>query len=94
MKYIVEKDDNDNYKTITRSSWKKCEGCESCVNCIHSLSDQDDVLSPCNNCYGNNIKYKPRFFCQFCGRPLTNEAWDILEKRLKKIKIYKNKERK
>ena len=35
---------------------------------------------------GNNKKYKPRFFCQFCGRPLTNEAWDILEKRLEEIR--------
>lgn len=84
-----EKDDNDNYKTINRLLWKKCEGCESCVNCIHSLSDQNDVLSPCNNCWGNNKKYKPRFFCQFCGRPLTNEAWDILEKRMKKIEWKK-----
>ena len=50
MKYIVEKDDNDNYKTINHALWKKCEGCESCVNCIHSLSDKNDVLSPCNNC--------------------------------------------
>lgn len=64
---------------IDRSNWKLCFTCRSCTSCKNSTWLETDLNSPCRRCYGKN-KYKPRNFCPDCGRPLTDEAWDMLEK--------------
>lgn len=63
-----------------------CVHCEGCGNCVYFLYDDDEF--PCNRCLrestSNNPypKFNPVGFCKFCGRPLTNEAREMLERRL------------
>ena len=67
---------------IDREKWEPCEECErrNCDNCKY-----DDLLpsfEPCKSCY-NAKQWKPaQKFCPWCGRPLTDEAWAELERRL------------
>lgn len=63
---------------IDREAWKPCFKCESkCYYCMFNGSDR------CRKCKDYN-QYKPmRKFCSECGRPLTEEAWAELEKRLR-----------
>ena len=71
---------------LDRETWKPCEDCEDysvecCANCRYRgyLKVYQD---PCNSCYREN-KWKPKEnFCPECGRPLTDEAWKMLEKRI------------
>lgn len=71
---------------IDREAWQLCENCKSCSNCEFSL--YDSLEYPCCNCNVHGTEnnpfpsFEPRGFCTFCGRPLTEEAWDKLEKRL------------
>lgn len=61
---------------IDREAWKECPWCKSEYTVI-----DDDFGQPV---HPNTIK-----FCWNCGRPLTEEAWDELEKRI----YQKNTER-
>lgn len=70
---------------LDREEWEPCEDCEDysvkcCANCRYreNLQYQD----PCNSCYCVD-KWEPKEnFCPECGRPLTDEAWQMLEKRI------------
>lgn len=67
---------------INREAWEPCGECEkkSCDNCLYS--EYLSYLEPCKSCE-NASKWKPmQNFCGECGRPLTEEAWAELEKRL------------
>ena len=67
---------------IDRDAWEPCQECErrNCDNC-----EYDDLLAcfePCKSCY-NAKQWKPaQKFCPRCGRPITDEAWAELERRL------------
>lgn len=67
---------------IDREAWKSCKACTGCASCRHSLASGSDSKSACFWCDNHN-KYKPRSFCPECGRPLTEEAWEELEKRVR-----------
>ena len=66
---------------IERKVWEPCEECVSCENCKHSVDYDYGEYKFCNQCVGNS-NFIPNNFCQNCGRPLTDEAWAEMEKRL------------
>lgn len=62
---------------IAREKWEPCHSCDSkCLICMINETDK------CRRC--KYYKYYLPFyqFCPKCGRPLTDEAWAELEKRL------------
>lgn len=63
---------------IDREAWKPCIKCNGkCYFC------KFNETSKCRKCK-NHDSYSPMFnFCPNCGRPLTEEAWAELEKRLR-----------
>ena len=68
-------------KRINREKWEPCELCSG--KHLQTVGFDDRIYL----CSGNS---KPpeneRFrFCPSCGRPLTDQAWDELEKRLKVV---------
>lgn len=65
---------------IGREAWKPCADCKSCVSCEYSMVPYGE--KPCTVCRKKN-RFKPRKFCNSCGKPLTEEAWAELEKRLR-----------
>lgn len=60
---------------INREAWKPCEKCqyEDEEMRIYYPSDWDGGI-------GFEMDYA--IFCPKCGRPLNEQAWEILEKRL------------
>lgn len=59
---------------LDRSAWEPCEFCGKELDdypYIVAHSDYDE----------SNTCYTPAF-CPVCGRPLTDVAWDMLERRL------------
>ena len=70
---------------IDRINWKPCNTCkdDNCRTCLNSGVDSSG--DPCYKCnYEDGPgQYEPANFCPECGRPLTNKAWDMLEKRLR-----------
>lgn len=65
---------------IDREAWEPCPKCKSCASCTGSIGDPN--VLPCSQCE-EHCYYIPRNFCPECGRPLTEEAWVMLEKRLR-----------
>lgn len=70
---------------LDRSAWELCEKCRSCRTCIHAIESMSDSTGTCFWCDYMD-KYKPMNFCPECGRPLTDAAWEMLEKRLEGAK--------
>lgn len=77
----------DQFKPVKldRSRWEGCHACEieCCEMCIYEYADKEEY--PCSNCVNGNMeltKYKPKWFCAKCGRPLTEESWVELERRI------------
>lgn len=73
--------------TIDRDAWEPCEDCESCFNCMnHGVINTDD--GQCEECIVCMIRpyseFSPDNFCRSCGRPLTEEGWEMLGKRLRR----------
>lgn len=78
--------------SIDRKAWEPCKDCISCGNCVSATEGIEDF--PCAECIsddgpGGSIRSSMKYFvavgfCQKCGRPLTNKAWDELEKRLRR----------
>lgn len=61
---------------IDREAWTGCvcnNGRKNCCTCISMK---------CHSCIGES-EYKKGRYCSSCGRPLTEEAWSELEKRLR-----------
>ena len=63
---------------IDREGWESCIKCSGkCYFC------KFNETSKCGKCKNHEF-YSPMFnFCHDCGRPLTDEAWVELEKRLR-----------
>lgn len=66
---------------IDREAWKPCEKCYSCDNCIFCDDRYDELCDECSIGFSYK-KFEPFKYCKYCGRPLTDEAWDALEKRI------------
>ena len=70
---------------IDRETWEPCYACKSCGNCEEAgkaTGEKINYAHPCHSCL-NCDNFKPVAFCRKCGRPLTEEAWAELEKRLR-----------
>lgn len=66
---------------LDRSAWEPCRRCKTCQSCKSSICSIDDKSSGCYDC-DHMENYEPMGFCPWCGRPLTDAAWEMLEKRL------------
>ena len=67
---------------IDREKWEPCEDCEEklCENCqsFHFASWK----KPCKECAGKSNWQPASKYCPWCGRPLTEEAWAELDRRV------------
>lgn len=68
---------------LDRPAWEPCEECRSCDNCENSsdYSPDEGIYGECGRCHEYS-NFEPCNFCRECGRPLTDTAWEMLEKRL------------
>lgn len=77
MKHLREMDDQRSV-----GDWLEC--CICCGTCIHnSLHGYE---KPCSDCQesGELASWTAKYpYCPKCGRPMTNEAYALLEKRLR-----------
>lgn len=68
--------------------WRGCRSCKGCRSCVYSIHDLKDM--PCKKCDPNAegivTEYKPSNFCPVCGKPLTDEAVQMVMGRLEQIK--------
>lgn len=64
-----------------------CRSCKSCRSCVFSINNLKDM--PCKKCDPNAecvlTEYKPSNFCPVCGKPLTDEAVDMVMERLEEV---------
>ena len=69
--------------------WRVCDACEIPCNNCESIYAWDRYGKPqeCTGCPEDGYKnYTPESqFCEFCGRPLTNEAVQMVMKRLEEM---------
>ena len=65
--------------------WPGCRSCKSCRSCVFSVHAIKDM--PCKKCDPNAegvlTEYKPSNFCPVCGKPLTDEAVEMVMERWK-----------
>ena len=66
---------------LDRSVWEPCRRCKTCQSCKSSIFSLNDKSSGCYDC-DNMGNYEPMGFCPWCGRPLTDAAWEMLERRM------------
>ena len=63
---------------------RSCKSCRSCVFSIHAIKDM-----PCKKCDPNAegvlTEYKPSKFCPVCGKPLTDEAVQMVMERMEAL---------
>ena len=63
---------------------RSCKSCRSCVFSVHAIKDM-----PCKKCDPNAegvlTEYKPSKFCPVCGKPLTDEAVQMVMERLEAL---------
>ena len=64
-----------------------CRSCKSCRSCVFSINNLKDM--PCKKCDPNAecvlTEYKPSNFCPVCGKPLTDEAVQMVTERLEAL---------
>ena len=64
---------------------RSCKSCRSCVFSVHAIKDM-----PCKKCDPNAecvlTEYKPSKFCPVCGKPLTDEAVEMVMERMEEMK--------
>lgn len=67
---------------LDRSRWEGCQECtlQSCGTCVSY--DHRNTGDQCTTSCIKHSKHKPVKFCKNCGRPLTEEAWAEMERRL------------
>lgn len=74
---------------INVDAWEPCVECKTCRNC----KNQDDynpyegTTGECGQCYDMSNFY-PVNFCHECGKPMTEEARTMLEKRLRGVREW------
>ena len=68
---------------------RSCKSCRSCVFSIHAIKDM-----PCKKCDPNAegvlTEYKPSKFCQACGKPLTDEAVQMVMEKINNMEEMTN----
>ena len=68
---------------LNREAWEPCAECKpNCMTCVNNWEGTKSIPKVCSNCvrYSN---YKPEYkYCYECGRPLTEEAWAEMERRV------------
>lgn len=66
---------------LDRSRWEGCEICKNliCATCEFATCEYDEY--PCDLCKGGSL-HKKVSYCPNCGRPLTEDAWAELERRI------------
>ena len=71
---------------IDRSKWEPCGNCKkACWNCKHNLFCCEGNDEECDDCV-NQSKWEwggYQRYCSKCGRPLTEEVWAELERRVR-----------
>lgn len=69
---------------INREAWKPCEQCKPkcriCANC--SILGKCGEPQVCVDCKDYSNFYSDYNYCANCGRPMTEEAWNVIERRL------------
>ena len=67
--------------------WRGCRSCKGCRSCVYSIHDLKDM--PCKKCDPNAegivTEYKPSNFCPVCGKPLTDEAVEMVMERMEAL---------
>lgn len=67
--------------------WRGCRSCKGCRSCVYSIHDLKDM--PCKKCDPNAegivTEYKPSNFCSVCGKPLTDEAVQMVMERVEAL---------
>lgn len=64
---------------IDRIKWDMCELCKTCSNCWGAMDDKHGI--PCNTCVEFS-NFSPVSYCRYCGRPMTEQAWKELERKI------------
>lgn len=69
---------------LDRSAWEPCAWCagKACANCSRA---ETPSCNTCKTCKEHNHWEPDSKFCPDCGRPRTDAAWEMLEKRLEGI---------
>lgn len=70
--------------SLDRSAWEPCGACKNGKDEIEIEIPAFEALAICNQ-HMNHGPLRVLFrypFCPYCGRPLTDAAWEMLEKRL------------
>lgn len=62
---------------VDRSAWEPCAKC-----CDEPDNETMRIYFPSNWDGGIGFEYEEALFCPRCGRPLTDAAWDMLERRM------------
>ena len=67
---------------LDRSAWEPCGACKTGKTVINIPAFR--AMAVCNQHMDHGpLSYTIQFpFCPFCGRPLTDAAWNMLERRL------------
>lgn len=67
--------------SLDRSEWEPCAWCagKACANCSRAETPSCET---CQTCREHNHWEPDSKFCPDCGRPRTDAAWEMLEKRL------------
>ena len=81
-----------NLHPISREQVEKvfpgCRACKSCRSCVFCINNPKDM--PCKECDPNAecavSEYKPSNFCPVCGKPLTDEAVQMVMERLEALR--------
>lgn len=66
---------------LDRSRWEGCTHCDDGCCCTCKYSVTRPTFSPCRECDIGSM-YDPQNYCPNCGRPLTEEAWAEMERRI------------
>lgn len=70
---------------INREAWKPCDECKpSCKICAnYNAWDRYGKPQVCDTCEDYSNFEPDDKYCSNCGRPMTEEAWKELEKRVR-----------
>lgn len=70
---------------INRDAWEPCDECKpSCMGCAnYNAWDRYGKPQVCETCEEYSNFEPDDNYCANCGRPMTEEAWKLLEKRVR-----------
>lgn len=68
--------------------WRGCNNCRTCNSCAYRyIKAEEEPCWSCNTNIYSNYKPEPnRKFCSACGAPMTDEAVEMVIKRLEALK--------